>query len=527
MSIYYKNTNDGEPMGFLDKFYVAFCCSSREVDLVHNDEKTEIFNARSETESAEEERSSKEESERCADEQGIGRPLGAAETARDGENLEGRTGTKKTPAGDKHDHAEQAGSGERLDARDLSRSIEVEETASRSSPSKNREASHAGVYIGERESAQKPAIRTGESTEQSTGDEDAEMLIAVKAELIKTLDAIVNAESTDETNEERIFENSIIVAGNTSEGNARAGDAHASAPQEKPESHDSLDKHLEALLHENIVIRREESVGNFEISFVNEEIWAEEDAAEDATAEYDRGEHGAYMAGEPAGAEATGHGIAGVNDLIYSDARTLTQEESSEMEVQSELLHNGSFLPEKIDSRPTLVLDLDNTLVYPVGKKPDVPAHEIVIQYKDKEQNIWIVERPHLQEFLDELHAKYEIVLFTAGIRQYGQKVLEKIDKEGRIREILDRRHCTVLEKYSAEQGIYVKNLALLGRDLRKMIIVDDREYSYVLNFANGQYIPPYNGDPEDRALAKLKEYLLRCLDIPDFRQRECLDYNA
>ena len=57
----------------------------------------------------------------------------------------------------------------------------------------------------------------------------------------------------------------------------------------------------------------------------------------------------------------------------------------------------------------------------------------------------------------------------------------------------------------------YVKDLRLLlhGRDLKDIVLVDDKVSSYAAQLDNGIPIPCYNGSEDDRALIKLKNYLL------------------
>lgn len=187
--------------------------------------------------------------------------------------------------------------------------------------------------------------------------------------------------------------------------------------------------------------------------------------------------------------------------------------------------YNGFFLPPQTGNKPTLVLDLDHTLVFPSNKKPDGPSFDVTICLDGQYQQIWVVERPYLREFLDALHLEYELVVFTAGIGEYGRAIVSQIDRDGRIAHVLHRRHCTPLEHSGGEASLYVKDLSRLGRDLRRTIIVDDREYSFLFNFANGQFIPPFTGDSGDSALLRLREYLLECLKLPDFSNRQCLGY--
>lgn len=194
-----------------------------------------------------------------------------------------------------------------------------------------------------------------------------------------------------------------------------------------------------------------------------------------------------------------------------------------ELELCTSFLEN--CLPPKRDNKPTLVLDLDNTLVYSTTKQPKDYDHKLTISHNNKSQTVWVVERPYLQQFLDTLCDKYELVLFTAGIRQYGIKVLRAIDPKLRIQYLLDRRFCTILGKNQKNQDLYIKDLKILGRDLSKTIIVDDRDYSFCLDAANGHLIPSFDGDRRDNCLVQLQEYLLKCLDAKDIRDRAKLAY--
>jgi TFIIF-interacting CTD phosphatase-like protein len=79
--------------------------------------------------------------------------------------------------------------------------------------------------------------------------------------------------------------------------------------------------------------------------------------------------------------------------------------------------------------------------------------HKVTINHNGKTQTVWIIERPGLQSFLDDLHDKYEIILYTAGIRQYGIKVLMKIEK---INVLLFKNHleCIILKDVMSIQVI-------------------------------------------------------------------------
>lgn len=181
-------------------------------------------------------------------------------------------------------------------------------------------------------------------------------------------------------------------------------------------------------------------------------------------------------------------------------------------------------LPAQIDERPTLALDLDNTLIYASTKKLETYNHIITIKYNGREQNVWVVERPGLQKFLTEICEYYELILFTAGIRQYGIKMLMKIDPEMRIDYLLDRRFCDVVGKNQKQQDMYAKNLRILGRNLSKVLLVDDKLYSFGINTQNGILISYFTGDPNDRTLDRLKSYLITCAKLERFINVEIND---
>lgn len=62
----------------------------------------------------------------------------------------------------------------------------------------------------------------------------------------------------------------------------------------------------------------------------------------------------------------------------------------------------------------------------------------------------------------------YELVVFSAGIKDYTTRVLSIIDPQKRISHVLIREHCTVLNN-----SYFLKNLSLLGRSLKHTILID------------------------------------------------------
>lgn len=62
----------------------------------------------------------------------------------------------------------------------------------------------------------------------------------------------------------------------------------------------------------------------------------------------------------------------------------------------------------------------------------------------------------------------YELVVFTSTHTEYANKVLEKIDPEGRISYLLNRENCI-----RTKGNPFTKSLKGMGRNDNSVIIVD------------------------------------------------------
>ena len=153
---------------------------------------------------------------------------------------------------------------------------------------------------------------------------------------------------------------------------------------------------------------------------------------------------------------------------------------------------NQYFLPPiKKGYKYTLVLDLDETLVF---CRKDNNKNNIKI-YNNINNNTFInsktlIMRPGLLEFLHTMKEIYELVLFSLGTSDYVNSIVKIIEKKEQFFDyILYRHHATYNDNY------YIKDLSLLGRDLKKIIIVDDLPKSFKLHKKNGICIKPFYGD--------------------------------
>ena len=133
----------------------------------------------------------------------------------------------------------------------------------------------------------------------------------------------------------------------------------------------------------------------------------------------------------------------------------------------------------------TLVLDLDETL--------------ISFHMEDSKKGLLLL-RPGLHTFLQALKPLYELIIFTAGTQEYADPILDSIEKnEKYFEKRLYRQHSIIIE------NVFVKDLSKLGRDLSKVIIIDNMPHNFKLQKENGIFIKNFYGeDKNDTALIDL-----------------------
>ena len=183
------------------------------------------------------------------------------------------------------------------------------------------------------------------------------------------------------------------------------------------------------------------------------------------------------------------------------------------------------FIFSKTKKRYTLILDLDETLIHLRQKKQVVNIKNDVnininntsdYNYNsDKDKNKYLLQfRVGLFSFLTLLKPFYEIISFTSASKEYADVIINEIEKK---RKFFDykfyREHCTIYK------DTFVKDISKIGRDLEKIIIVDNNENNFVLNKENGIKISAYYGDDgdninniskkNDNALLELKKILI------------------
>ena len=145
------------------------------------------------------------------------------------------------------------------------------------------------------------------------------------------------------------------------------------------------------------------------------------------------------------------------------------------------------FIKKELDKKFCLVLDIDETL-----------SHMVKLPFGN-----YFLVRPGVMDLLKELNTYYEIDIFTAALKHYADNIVNKLDKDNKyISYRLYRCHC------SYEDGKSVKKLSLIGRDLNKIVFVDDLERNAKYNPQNLALVSKWIDDVYDNEIINLKDKL-------------------
>lgn len=105
--------------------------------------------------------------------------------------------------------------------------------------------------------------------------------------------------------------------------------------------------------------------------------------------------------------------------------------------------------------------------------------------------------------------------MFTSSQKAYADKILDYIDYEKKlIHHRLYRENCV---RYSG--NIYIKDLRVLRRDLKSVVIVDNAPYAFAPQLENGYPIIPFYDNQGDDEIIALTTYLKNIQNVEDVRE--------
>ena len=149
------------------------------------------------------------------------------------------------------------------------------------------------------------------------------------------------------------------------------------------------------------------------------------------------------------------------------------------------------FIKTPCKKKYTIVLDLDETLIN--------------IEFKELESNKCILHfRPGLFSFLTDIKPFCELITFTSASKEYAQPIINEIELKNKYFDYnFFREHSIICG------NDFVKDISRIGRDMRKIIIVDNMRENFRLNLENGIKIAPFNGNENDNILNELKKLII------------------
>ena len=102
----------------------------------------------------------------------------------------------------------------------------------------------------------------------------------------------------------------------------------------------------------------------------------------------------------------------------------------------------------------------------PIKNKGNLFIDENLVE--DDNGSGYFLIRPGAREFLQLMNKNYELVIFTAAMQDYADWVLDNLDTNHIISYRLYRQHAV------RNGPVFIKDMSKLGRDLSKVIIVDN-----------------------------------------------------
>jgi len=170
-----------------------------------------------------------------------------------------------------------------------------------------------------------------------------------------------------------------------------------------------------------------------------------------------------------------------------------------------------------------LILDVDETLIHGAKEK---------LGYEPACVAPWcfLYKRPHVEEFMDFCKEHFKVAIWTTASPEHAEMVLEQICEPNYPFEFIwTASRCTQardrigMDDYGS--GYHwikdLKKVKRLGFKLEQTIMVDDTPSMLERQYGNLVPIKRFKGEPEDRELLKLMEYLMLLKSEPNIRKLE------
>ena len=187
------------------------------------------------------------------------------------------------------------------------------------------------------------------------------------------------------------------------------------------------------------------------------------------------------------------------NNIDYEDKKfkIYNKDNNEDNSYSNENTIKPPFIKEKMTKKFCLILDLDETII-----------HNMNLPFGD-----YFFVRPGFFELIKKVKENYEIIIFTEKDKKFVDDIMNKIDYDKYINYTLYKNHVIYEEKQP------IKKLELIGRNLDKIIYVDDSDISAKYNKRNLYKISSWYNDIFDNELITLKEKLVNIATSEKFNE--------
>ena len=155
------------------------------------------------------------------------------------------------------------------------------------------------------------------------------------------------------------------------------------------------------------------------------------------------------------------------------------------------------FITEPMTKDYCLVLDIDETI-----------SHTMKLSFGN-----YFLLRPGVIDLIKKCYHFYEIDIFTAAIKRYADNIVNKLDpKDIYINYRFYREHCIY------EGTKTVKKLVRIGREITKIIFVDNIKYNAKYNMENLFHVSSWKDNVYDKEIYKLLDVLIDIIITGDYK---------
>lgn len=159
----------------------------------------------------------------------------------------------------------------------------------------------------------------------------------------------------------------------------------------------------------------------------------------------------------------------------------------------------------KLDlNKKTLVIDLDETLIHSdINNEYDCAETIISININGENSSFGLIVRPFTNEFLQFASERFNLIIFTAGVKDYADPIIDYLDPNDIFFSLrLYRDSCTQYENF------FIKDLSILNLPIEHCIILDNCIFSFTKDVQSGILISTFHDNMEDKDLLNVADYL-------------------